>query len=73
MGDVLIKPVCDRIPLLVTGHSRQTPEWIAEHADSWLYYPRHPQMQAQIISDWRSSTERLAPGSIKQKVKDCVD
>ena len=64
-GDVLPKPVGDRIPLLVTGHSRQSPEWIAEHADGWLYYPRHPQMQARIIEDWRELTQRLAPGAFK--------
>jgi alkanesulfonate monooxygenase SsuD/methylene tetrahydromethanopterin reductase-like flavin-dependent oxidoreductase (luciferase family) len=40
-ADVLPKPVNGYIPLLVTGHSRQSPEWIAEHADGWLYYPRH--------------------------------
>ena len=64
-GDVLPKPVGDRIPLLVTGHSRQSPEWIAEHADGWLYYPRHPQMQAKIIEDWRELTQRFAPGAFK--------
>jgi len=64
-ADVLPKPVGDRIPLLVTGHSRQTPEWIAEHADGWLYYPRHPQMQARIIQDWRDLAERFSPGVFK--------
>ncbi len=64
-ADLLPKPACDRIPLLVTGHSRQSPEWIAEHADGWLYYPRHPQMQARIIDDWRSLTAQLAPGVFK--------
>lgn len=64
-ADVLPKPVNGYIPLLVTGHSRQSPEWIAEHADGWLYYPRHPQMQARIIQDWRNLTERLTPGVFK--------
>ena len=60
-ADVLPKPVSDRIPLLVTGHSRQSPDWIAEHADGWLYYPRHPHMQAQMIRDWRDLTQQFAP------------
>ncbi len=64
-ADLLPKPVGAHIPLLVTGHSRQSPEWIAEHADGWLYYPRHPQMQAQIIQDWRRLTEQFAPGVFK--------
>lgn len=54
-----------RIPLSVTGHSRQPPEWIAERADGWLYYPRHPQMQALPIQEWHRLTEQFAPGVFK--------
>ena len=64
-ADVLPKPVGDHIPLLVTGHSRQSPDWIAEHADGWLYYPRHPQMQSQMLRDWRRLTAQYAPGVFK--------
>ncbi|MEA5447360.1 LLM class oxidoreductase [Leptolyngbya sp. CCNP1308] len=64
-ADVLPKPVNGGIPLLVTGHSRQTPEWIAEQADGWLYYPRHPQMQARMIQDWRTLVDRVSPGTFK--------
>lgn len=64
-ADVLPKPVGDRIPLLVTGHSRQSLAWIAEQADGWLYYPRHPQLQAQTIKEWRNLTEQCAPGVFK--------
>ncbi|NJK61588.1 MAG: LLM class oxidoreductase [Synechococcaceae cyanobacterium SM2_3_1] len=64
-ADVLPKPVEQRIPLLVTGHSRQSLDWIATHADGWLYYPRHPQMQAQIIEDWRSLVQEVTPGVFK--------
>jgi luciferase-type oxidoreductase len=64
-ADLLPKPIGHSIPLLVTGHSRQSPEWIAEHADGWLYYPRHPQMQARIIEDWRNLTAQFAPGVFK--------
>lgn len=64
-ADLLPKPSGHSIPLLVTGHSRQSPEWIAEHADGWLYYPRHPQMQSQMIEDWRKLTAQFAPGVFK--------
>lgn len=63
-ADVLPKPV-ESIPLLLTGHSRQSLEWIAEYADGWLYYPRYPQMQAQMIQEWRALTEQFAPGVFK--------
>jgi luciferase-type oxidoreductase len=64
-ADLLPKPVGNSIPLLVTGHSRQSPGWIAEHADGWLYYPRHPQMQERIVQDWRTLTAQYAPGIFK--------
>lgn len=37
--ELLPKPATGAIPLIVTGSSRQTPAWIAEHADGWLSYP----------------------------------
>jgi len=51
--DVLPKPVAHKIPLLVTGHSRQSEDWIAEYGDGWMYYPRHAMQQAYTIADWR--------------------
>lgn len=35
--NLVSKPVMGRIPTLVTGNSRQTPEWIARNADGWMY------------------------------------
>lgn len=49
------------IPLLVTGTSRQTPQWIAEHADGWLTFPEAthnsdgPRRLGQKIAQWRSA------------------
>lgn len=60
-ADVLPKPKLNDIPVLVTGNSRQTPEWIAEHADGWLYYPQDLSRQAQTIRDWRSLTRHFKP------------
>ena len=51
--EVLPKAYGDKIPMLITGHSRQTLEWIAEHGDGWMYYPRNLYMQEHNIREWR--------------------
>ncbi|MQS34131.1 LLM class oxidoreductase [Streptomyces katsurahamanus] len=61
---LLPKPVHGRIPLLVTGSSQQSQDWIAEHADGWLVYPMAtatpdgPRALGRKIEAWRS----LVPG-----------
>src|SRR5699024_2070082 len=40
-GDLLPKPALKDIPILVTGHSGQSREWIAKNGDGWLFYPRN--------------------------------
>ncbi|MEO1080967.1 MAG: LLM class oxidoreductase [Pseudomonadota bacterium] len=62
--DMLPKPVGDRLPLLVTGASRQDPSWIAEHGDGWMTYPRPLNQQAQIIEDFR---DRIAAAGLDDK------
>jgi len=57
--DILPKAVGPKIPMLVTGHSRQTLEWIAEHADGWMYYPRNVYMQDYNITQWRTLTTKI--------------
>lgn len=68
LGDVqgvelLPKPVAGAIPLLVTGTSRQTLDWVGQHADGWLTYPEAthdaagPRRLADKIQAWR----RLIP------------
>lgn len=52
-SDILPKAKMHKIPMLVTGHSRQSTQWIAENADGWLYYPRNFYMQHHNISEWR--------------------
>lgn len=51
--DILPKPKAAKIPMLMTGFSRQTLEWNAENADGWMYYPRHTMQQAYTIAQWR--------------------
>ncbi len=62
-GDILPKPRLSDIPVLVTGHSSQSVEWIAENSDGWLYYPRNPKFQAELIKHWRAHTDRFKPFS----------
>lgn len=51
--DMLPKPIGHKLPLLVTGSSRQSPDWLAQHGDGWITYPRPVAAQAAIIQDWR--------------------
>ncbi len=47
--DMLLKATAHKIPLLMTGSSRQTLEWNAEHADGWMNYPRDLYQQQLTI------------------------
>lgn len=53
-SDALPKATSHKIPLLMTGYSRQTLEWNAEHGDGWMNYPRNFDLQESSISQWRS-------------------
>ncbi|MEM9604722.1 MAG: LLM class oxidoreductase [Pseudomonadota bacterium] len=54
--DLLPKPVGKRLPILITGSSQQAPDWIAQHGDGWMTYPRSPASQAALIDDYRGRT-----------------
>ncbi|MEM7295853.1 MAG: LLM class oxidoreductase [Pseudomonadota bacterium] len=60
--DMLPKPTVGQIPLLVTGGSRQTPEWVAEHADGWITYPRPPAAQAVAVAEYRGRVTSFGSG-----------
>jgi len=62
-GDPIPKPLLGDIPILVTGHSAQSSQWIAENSDGWLYYPRSAQHQVQTITQWRAMTGTFKPFS----------
>ena len=51
--DLLPKSYAGDLPFLVTGHSRQSLEWIAEHADGWLMYPRAIHIQQMVLEEWQ--------------------
>jgi luciferase-type oxidoreductase len=59
--DILPKAFAHKLPVLVTGHSRQKEEWIAAHSDGWMYYNRNPQMQRHAISTWRKNVAECSP------------
>jgi len=66
--DMLPKPVSGKLPLLVTGASQQSPDWLARNGDGWITYPRPVTTQARIIREWRSRT-RDAGGPDKPAVQ----
>lgn len=56
--DMLPKPYGNKIPLLITGSSRQTLEWNAKNADGWMNYPRNLYQQYNNILQWRELISR---------------
>ncbi|MDR2325060.1 MAG: LLM class oxidoreductase [Acidovorax sp.] len=67
-AELLPKPVSGAIPLMVTGASGQSLDWVAEYADGWLTYPdathtpQGPQRLAEKIRAWR---ERIPGGGFR--------
>lgn len=57
--DMLPKPHGTRIPLLITGSSQQDSDWVAQHGDGWMTYPRPPALQTQAIEQYRGHQARL--------------
>jgi luciferase-type oxidoreductase len=63
-ADLVPKPT-GRIPILVTGTSRQSLDWIAEYSDGWITYPRSVAQQAELATRWRAAVEVADPGVFK--------
>ena len=55
--DMLPKPAGGKLPLLITGSSQQSPDWLAANGDGWMTYPRGAEQQARVIADWRARSE----------------
>lgn len=53
VADMLPKPTGGRLPLLITGGSRQSPDWVARNGDGWITYPRDPVSQGRVVADYR--------------------
>lgn len=57
--EMLPKPQAGRLPLLITGMSQQSPDWIAKNGDGWMTYPRPALQQSHLIDDFRTRIEQL--------------
>ncbi|KIC45825.1 5,10-methylene tetrahydromethanopterin reductase [Ruegeria sp. ANG-S4] len=57
--DMLPKPTGSRLPMLVTGGSQQSPDWVAQNGDGWMTYPRDAASQGRVIADYRNRLQRL--------------
>ena len=55
--DMLPKPTSNKLPLLITGGSQQSSEWIAKNGDGWMLYPRETKIQERIIQNWNERVE----------------
>ncbi|MFC7138140.1 TIGR03571 family LLM class oxidoreductase [Halobaculum litoreum] len=53
--DVVPKPEAGTIPLLPTGHARQSLDWIADHGDGWLFYHLPDATLESYLDDWRAA------------------
>ncbi len=58
-ADILPKAYGPKLPMLVTGSSRQTLAWNAQNGDGWMNYPRNLYHQKSSIEEWR----KLIPGT----------
>jgi len=63
--DLLPKPYAGYLPSLIIGTARQTVEWIAEHADGWVTYPRDADAQLDRIALWRQAVDKRARGRFR--------
>lgn len=55
--DMLPKPSNGRVPLLITGSSQQSPDWVAQNGDGWMTYPRDPVRQGRAVASYRHRLE----------------
>ncbi|WGW05982.1 LLM class oxidoreductase [Tropicibacter oceani] len=51
--DMLPKPTGGQLPLLITGGSQQSPDWVARNGDGWMTYPRDAGCQGRVVAEYR--------------------
>jgi len=54
-GIDLLPKYHQKTPMFVTGHSGQSLDWIAEHSDGWLYYPRDFKKLQNMMQLWKEA------------------
>ncbi len=52
-ADMLRKPPAGRLPLLITGGSQQSPNWVAQNGDGRMTCLRNPASQGRVVGDYR--------------------
>lgn len=62
--DMLPKPASGRLPLLITGGSQQSPDWVARNGDGWMTYPRDAATQGRVVGEYR---RRIAEAGLPDK------
>lgn len=60
-GDLVPKPLHGRLPLLGTGNSGQPLDWLADHTDGWITYPRPLLEQERVVASWHGLAAPNAP------------
>jgi len=48
--DLIPKPAGGRLPMIAIGSAQQSVQWIAEHADAWVSYPRDIEAQRAALA-----------------------
>jgi len=54
-ADLIPKARFNRIPIGITGHCRQDPDWIAANCDAWIMYANSPSTQQIVMRTWRDA------------------
>ncbi|WP_170559408.1 LLM class oxidoreductase [Ruegeria atlantica] len=57
--DLLPKPAGARLPLLITGGSQQSPDWVAQNGDGWMTYPRDIASQTRVVAEYRDKLAQM--------------
>ena len=60
-GDVVPKPMLSDIPILGTGYSGQTIDWLAKHTDGWFFYSQGVNEQRELVKKWREAAGEFKP------------
>lgn len=64
-ADLIPKPTAHEVPVLITGGSGQSLDWVAAHAHGWLTYPRPVARQRAVLADWHHAVQVAEPGAFK--------
>lgn len=63
--DMLPKPTFRRLPILAIGSAQQSVQWIAQHMDGWMTYPRDLADQHKRLGLWTAALAERAPDVFK--------